>query len=123
MRIEYKDGKIQFNVLDLLDSIPAEAMPDFLESVSTLDTVIQHVSDQIIRGFTENGSSGASFVFTHPEPNLPLEKAWREVAKASGEVAKSEIQRLESALARSEKELQDARQELSDLRYQTRRCV
>lgn len=121
IRIEYKDGKVQFNVLDLLESIPEEGMAEFLEAVSTNDDVIQHVADQLMGQWTVNGWSGGSFVFTSPEPTLPLEKAWRQIAKASGEVAKKEIERLESALAKSEKELQTARQELADFRYQLRR--
>lgn len=121
IRIEYKEGMIQFNILDLLEGIPAEAMPEFLEAVSSQDAVIQHVADQIIRGVTEHGYAGSSWVRPHAEPNLPLEKAWREVAKSSGEVAKREIERLESALAHSQKDHQLTLNELADLRSQLRR--
>jgi hypothetical protein len=48
MNINYKEGKLQIDLHDLLDNVREEDLNEFLESVSCNDKVIKHVTDQIL---------------------------------------------------------------------------
>ena len=63
MTINYKDGKLQVDLHDLLDNVREEDLSEFLESVSCNDKVIKHVTDQIIDKWTENCYSGGAASF------------------------------------------------------------
>lgn len=104
MNIKFKDGNLQIDLHDLLDSVKEEDLNEFLETVSCNDKVIKHVTDQILDKWTENCYRGGSFIDAGAEVYGGLDKAWREVAKRSGEVAKREIERLEEALKRRNEE-------------------
>lgn len=104
MNINYKDGKLQIDLHDLLDNVREEDLNEFLETVSCNDKVIKHVTDQILDKWTENYYSGGTACTADAAPIWGLDKAWREVAKRSGEVAKREIERLEDALKRRNEE-------------------
>jgi len=104
---KYKNGKLEIDLHGLLDSIPADDLAEFFESISTNERVIGHVTEQILNKWTENGYSGGYFVTASSCPYYGLDKAWREVAKRSNEVAKREIERLEKALAIKTKEYSD----------------
>jgi hypothetical protein len=104
MNINYKEGKLQIDLHDLLNNIKEEDLNEFLESVSCNDKVIKHVADQIIDRWTENCYCGGAACTADAEPRWGLDKVWREVAKRSGEVAKREIERLEEALKRRNEE-------------------
>ena len=104
MNIEFKDGNLQIDLHDLLDSVKEEDLNEFLETVSCNDKVIKHVTDQILDKWTENCYSGGAACTADAAPIWGLDKAWREVAKRSGEVAKREIERLEEALKRRNEE-------------------
>jgi hypothetical protein len=104
MNINYKDGKLQLDLHDLLDNIREEDLSEYLENISCNDKVIKHVTDQILDKWTENCYSGGAACTADAAPVWGLDKAWREVAKRSGEVAKREIERLEEALKRRNEE-------------------
>ena len=104
MNINYKDGKLQIDLHDLLDNVREEDLNEFLETVSCNDKVIKHVTDQILDKWTENCYSGGTACTADADAKWGLDKAWREVAKRSGEVAKREIERLEDALKRRNEE-------------------
>ena len=104
MNIKFKDGNLQIDLHELLDSVKEEDLNEFLETVSCNDKVIKHVTDQILDRWTENACRGVSYVVASAEVYFGLDKAWRDVAKLSGEVAKLEIERLEEALKRRNEE-------------------
>ena len=60
MNINYKDGKLQIDLHDLLDNVREEDLNEFLETVSCNDKVIKHVTDQILDRWTENCYSGGT---------------------------------------------------------------
>jgi hypothetical protein len=62
------------------------------------------MTQQIIDGYTDNGSHGAKGITT-AEPIYPLEKAIREIAKMSSVIAKEEIERLEELVKTYEKQI------------------
>lgn len=115
MKATYEKGHISFSLEDALQSVDAEQIPDLLQSLSCETKVIDYVAQQIINRWTEDGYHGYTGL-AHPQQYSGLDKAWRDVAKASGEIAKREIERLEDALSFAEKQYQSAVNELNELR-------
>lgn len=114
MKVEFKDGNFQFNAYDVVEVIMREH-PDLVEAVACDTRVIDFVTQQIINKWTENGSYG--YVGSAQSVQYAgLDKAWRDVAKASGEVAKREITRLEDSLARVDKRYLDLLDETAPFR-------
>lgn len=103
MKLEYEKGRLSFNFQDALETISADEKRELIESLSCDADVVTFVAQQIIDKWTESGFySGVSCTANHTAYH-GLDKAWRDVAKASGEVAKREIERLEEALRIQEK--------------------
>jgi hypothetical protein len=110
--VDYESGSIKINLEDLLARVETDRKLEMIESMSCSNDLIDYVAQQIIERWTDNGYSGGTFVTALAEPTTGLDKAWREVAKASGDVAKREILRLEGALKAREKELNDLRDDM-----------
>lgn len=120
MNVKYKEGKIEFDLHDLLQYVDKETKLEMIESLSCDDTIIKHVTEQIINKWTENCYSGGSNCTASSEVYLGLDWAWREVAKRSGDVAKREIERLEEAIRYKDErylELLEENRELRSQRY------
>lgn len=120
MNATYKDGKIQFDLHDLLQSVSLETKKELIESLACDDDIIKHVSDQIIKRWTENCYSGSSLCTASDTPVFGLDWAWREVAKHSGDVAKREIARLEEAIRYKDETYKEVLEENASLREQLR---
>jgi hypothetical protein len=116
MNVKYKEGKIQFDLHDLLQYVDKETKLEMIESLSCDDTIIKHVTEQIINKWTENCYSGGSNCTASSEVHLGLDWAWREVAKRSGDVAKREIERLEEAIRYKDERYLELLQENRELR-------
>jgi hypothetical protein len=101
MSVHYKNGKIEFDLHDVLSRVSLEQKLELIESLACDDQIITHVAQQIISEWTESGYKGASSIDPPPNPFYGLDWAWREVAKRSGEVAEREIERLEECIARN----------------------
>ena len=98
-KLEGDDLKI--NIVDLLGSLSGEQEQQLIEQLSCSDTIIKHVTDQLIEGLTDGGHSG--FIDCGGEATTPLSIAIRKVAKSSSELATKEIETLERSLSFSEK--------------------
>lgn len=103
MEIQTKlDGDdLKINIIDLLSSLSGEQESQLIEQLSCSDSIIKHVSDQIIHGLTDNGYSG--FTSCGHQATTPLSLAIRNVSKASSNLSKKEIKKLERCLSTSEK--------------------
>lgn len=103
MSIETKliNDDLSINIVDLLSSLSGEQEQQLIEQLSCSDTIIKHVSDQIINGLTENGYSG--FISCDAELSTALDFAVRNIAKANSEIARNQIESLEKNLERSNK--------------------
>ena len=121
MEVKFEKGSLTVDLHSMLELVSAEDKIMMIESLSCDDDIIKHVADQIMGRWTENGYSGGSCCT--PSPNPPewdaLDRAWRNVAKASGEVAKREIERLEDALKSANERNQRLLDENYDLRHGT----
>jgi predicted helicase len=111
-----KEGKLEIDFHELLSNISKDDKLKLLESFACDDVVIQHVTDQLLGGWTENGYCGGSLCTAATDTtnvNVPaLDRAWREIAKNSGDIAKREIERLESALLKKDETIRDLRDTL-----------
>lgn len=106
-----KDNKLEFEVSELFETLPEETKVELIESISTDDSVIKFVIDQILDGRTSNQgyygykglvNANASRMFTHG-----IEYGRRRIAKEYNEVAKKTIEELEVALTAAQKEIYD----------------
>lgn len=107
-----KDGKLEFDLYSLLQCVSKESRVELIESLSCDEAVIQHVTDQILGGWTEHCFCGAMECGASPSPYNSLDKARREISKRSSEIAKEEIEKLEKALKQTNDELQKLREEI-----------
>ena len=114
MKLKYEQGAVSFDLHGLLEMVPADQKRELVESLSCDTDLIDFVAQQIINKWTENGYSGGALCSATDAPAYGLDKAWRDVAKASGEVAKREIERLEAALRRSEDRCRELSNELAE---------
>lgn len=93
LRVEYKDGKLTLDVNDLLEGLTDEGRQDLMETLACQDNIINWVAEQIIGGYTPNGSAGSRSGYG-TEPRSALDKARRLLAEQSSEIAKTEISSL-----------------------------
>lgn len=106
--MKFKKGCALINIYDFIESLYRSAdeatQRDIADSLACLDPVIDHVAAQIVTGYTEFLSSGATDYPAKAEPRDALDRARRYVAENAGEVAKLEIERLTKALKSREEE-------------------
>ncbi len=117
MRVTLNKGNLEIDVYAMLESIAPDDKRALADSIACDSDVIDLVSQQIIGRWTEFGSHGSTGCYAPAEPRAGLDRAWREVAKASGDVAKREIERLEESLKRSNELCQKQSNELHELRH------
>ena len=111
MNIKYnKEGKLEFELHDLLSCAKDETRIELIESLSCDEAVLKHVVDQILDGWTESMFSGASSFDHDSTTRYGLDIARREISKRSSEVAAKTIEDLEKTIARLEKESQELRE-------------
>ena len=111
MTLQYnKDGKLEFELHDLLQGAKYDTKIELIESLACDDDIIEHVVDQILDGWTENCYCGASAYEQTEIPRYGLDIARREISKRSGEIAKQTIEKLEKTIASQKKELDEYRQ-------------
>lgn len=96
--IIFKDNCLCLNMREMVDALDDSARLELAHLLSLDDVIIKNVADQILIGWTEDGSSGASNCITD-KPSTPLSVAQRRVAKESSETAKREIEKLEHGIA------------------------
>ena len=86
---------------ELLELMSDDEQIELIESLSCRESVIKHVSDQLIHGCTENGHSG--WMSYGESPQTATQLAIRGLIENINNMAYQEIQRLES-LVKGEKE-------------------
>lgn len=118
MRITIEMGKLHLDVAELFESMTPEDKLKLADTMACMDDVISYVAQQILDGWTEQGSHGRiqCAPSTNPAPCSGLEWAIREVSKRSGFIAAKEILRLQDALKREQEAHQKTADELHPLR-------
>ena len=87
---------------ELLELMSEEDRLHFMQSLSSSESVIKHVVEQIIYGCTEDGYHGSKSS-VDSEPHTALQIAVRDISINSSDIARKEIESLQKALAASEK--------------------
>jgi hypothetical protein len=98
-----KEGKLEIDLSSLFDSMLNESKLILIESLSCEDSIIKHVVDQILYGFTENVYSGGSR-YGEADNLSPLDDARRKVAKGASEVSEKIISELEWQVKREKEQ-------------------
>src|SRR5689334_23650323 len=75
MKAKLVGGKIELDILELLDALTDEERQQVVEHLSCFEQIIEHVGAQIIDGWTENGFWGAKGC--GPTPFTALDKMRR----------------------------------------------
>jgi len=119
--LKVNKGIISLDIASMLELFPAAEKRALAESLSCDSDIFDHVAAQIISGWTENDHRGGVGCEAESSPCYGIDKAWRDVAKASSEVARREIERLEAALSASEKRYRAECRASDDLRETLRK--
>lgn len=114
MEARILEGRISFDITDLIASVSQEQRLDIIQALACHDQIIDEVTNQIVDGFTSEGWRGGRLISAHAEVYCGLDKACRRIAEASSDIAAKEIAALTAALGRAEKELQEARERAAD---------
>lgn len=117
MRITIENNKITVPLDYMFEGMTAEQKREIAVTLACESEIIKHVADQILDGWTEDGSYGAKSCDA-ANPGTALDRATREVAMRSGEVAAREIERLTATIARCEDRLSEEKREREKLRRQ-----
>lgn len=105
MKIKIDGSSMVLDLFSLLEAMPVDERMKLADTLACTDAVITFVAQQIIDGWTEQGSHGSKgSVQAEPHPG-GLDWAIREVSMHSGLIAAKEILRLQEALAAKEKQL------------------
>ena len=116
MRLTIEGGTLQIDVFSLLEAMTREEKLKLADTLACTDDVITYVAQQIIDGWTEQGSHGsAGSVQPEPHPG-GLDWAIREVSMRSGFIAAKEILRLQEALKHAQEKNRLADEENVKLR-------
>jgi hypothetical protein len=117
MKATIEKGRMSFEVADFMDNLSDDAKLDFIDTLSCQDAVIDFVMQQVVEGWTERGSHGGICCTAQPAPLSGIDKARRDIAKASSDIAAKQIASLEKALAIVTKERHELADELCNLRH------
>lgn len=88
-----KDRRITIDLGWLLGAMTDEQKREIADSLACEDSIIEDVAAQLITGWTEAASHGATS-YDASAPSTPLSIARRKVALAAGDVAATEIAEL-----------------------------
>ena len=102
MKSEIKGRKICVEIWDIFANLSKDDKLDLIEHLSCEDEIIHRVADQLIHGYTNDGSCGGSYC--DPSELTVLDKYKRLVAKSASERAKKEIENLEDKIKKIKKE-------------------
>ena len=114
MNITIENGTLRIDVYALLEMMTAAEKLKLADTMACMGDVITYVAQQILDGWTEQGSHGSIGCSPESEPGSGLDWAIREISKRSGFIAAKEILRLQGAL---KKERDDHQKLLSDTAY------
>lgn len=95
------------DIMALIDSLPKDQRADFLQSLACQDEVIAHVVDQMMTGYTENGSCGGEVIGAarwnlDARYGLPLSRAKAYVALHAEAATQARLVELQDRLRRVE---------------------
>ncbi len=116
---------VKIDLSDIVRSCTREQLTDILQSLACTDEIIRHVIDQVMTGYTENGSHGAQSIPDECFDNgfgygNALDEARKQLVKIANTTAATRVARLESFLKMAFQSRCKMRDECYKLRAQLR---
>lgn len=102
MKATIEGGKLSLDLYDLLGALTDKERADLIDTLAVREEVINEVANQIIDGFTTEGSHGPTGYGGNPDAVFGIDGARMRIAKASGDIAAREIERLADQLKRTQ---------------------
>jgi hypothetical protein len=102
MNVIIDKGRLSFDLYDLLGDLSPEQRTQIMDTLACREEVINEVANQIIGGFTTEGSHGPTGYGGNHDAVHGIDGARMRIAKASGEIAAREIERLADQLKRTQ---------------------
>ena len=102
--MKLEGANLVINMYDLLGQLPSETRGQLIDSLACLEEVIDEVMNQVLEGYTSEGSHGPRTFGGNPDATRGIDGARMRIAKASSEIAAKEIEALARQI-KSEKEL------------------
>ncbi len=99
MKAEIVNGKVILDYCELFDNASGEELNLLVQSLACQDSIVKHVADQLLEGWTEDGYHGGVAGDANPATSSPIDQARRRIALGAGEVAKATIEAQQRALA------------------------
>lgn len=111
MSAEFENGFIKIRLVSILETLTEQEKLNLIEELSCEETIIKHVSDQLLNGWTENGYYGGQLCSPPTDDIIgtALDNARRRIALGAGDVSKSEIKKLQQALIFEREQVQKYR--------------
>lgn len=116
MKAHIEKTNLVIDYLDLFAGLSEEEKLYVADSLSREDDIIKFVVQQILTGWTEQGSSGGR-ACSWSKWQRGIDLAITEISKVSGEIAAREIERLHGEMARLAKQRDDLTHRLYSLRH------
>ena len=91
---------LTINVVDLLGSLTGEQSLQLIEQLSCSESVIKHVADQLLEGWTENGYHGS--ISSGLTPSTEICAARDKIAKGAGDIFHKRMLELEGLVKSAE---------------------
>jgi hypothetical protein len=101
MNVTIEKGRLSIDLFDLLGELTTDQRASLIDLLACRDEVINEVTNQIIDGWTTEGSHGSTCFGGDPDAVYGIDGARMRIAKASGEIVAREIERLGEELKRS----------------------
>jgi hypothetical protein len=105
MNFKLEGNSIVINVYDLLGSIASADRKRIVDAMACQDEVINEVMNQVIDGWTSEGSHAGRTYGGNADAVYGIDGARMRIAKASSEIANREIERLAEKLKRTEERI------------------
>jgi hypothetical protein len=102
VNVTIEKGKMSLDIYDLFGELQPEQRAAIIDLLACRDEVINEVANQIIDGFTTEGSHGPTGYGGNPEATWGIDGARMRIAKASSDIAAREIERLGEELKRTQ---------------------
>ena len=95
-----ESGHLMLDLYELLTALPTGDRVRIVDALACQDEVINEVMNQVIDGWTTEGSHAGTSFGGNPDAVYGIDGARMRIAKASSEIAATEIRRLAEELER-----------------------
>ncbi len=103
MKAVIENGKVVLDYCELFDEADGQELKLLVQSLACQDSIVQHVADQLLEGWTEDGYHGGR-CGDATESHTPLNKARRRIALGAGKIAAETIEAQQRAIKQAKEQ-------------------